>query len=334
MEYKVISLEGEISEEGKFEGWLTKYGEEDLVNDIVEKGAFNKSLSKKKVYPLLWNHTPHEPIGVSRLEDREEGVKVYGELELNVQRAKEIYSLIKKGVVNGISYGYIPRKVSYSGDKRILKEIDIFEVSLTVFPAHPSALITEVKHVLPYQDLPLADADTPWDAGEARKRIAKWASSDGSGDKDKIDWEKYSKAFLYVIKGQEENITGYKFPIADVFDGRLKAVPRAIFNAVVRLSVAKIPEEDKEGIRKILAKYYEKMGRVPPWEEDDGEEKSYLFIYYLEDIIRNPLCLADVDRGLLLKAKECIDIVLNSKPSSDLENLLNTLKIIYSEVKI
>lgn len=44
--------------------------------------------------------------------------------------------------------------------------------------------------------LPFADRGRSWDAAAARKRIARWASSDGSGDKGKINWAKYGQAFL------------------------------------------------------------------------------------------------------------------------------------------
>jgi len=44
--------------------------------------------------------------------------------------------------------------------------------------------------------MPFADRGRSWDAAAARKSIAKWASSDGSGDKDTINWPKYGRAFL------------------------------------------------------------------------------------------------------------------------------------------
>lgn len=52
------------------------------------------------------------------------------------------------------------------------------------------------RGVVPYKDFPVVEGT--WDAVAAVNRWRKWASSDGSGDKDKIDWAKYAQCFLYV----------------------------------------------------------------------------------------------------------------------------------------
>jgi len=341
LEYKSLSWAPQVSDEGEFEGWLTKYGELDLKGDIVEKGAFDKALQRQKEFPLLWHHKLDEPIGIAYLEPVPEGVKVRGKIAIETTRGRDAYILAKQEILKGISYGYFAVNTSYKNGIRYLKEIDIFEVSLVSVPAQPKAQIIEVKHVLHNDDLPLADSDRSWNASEARKRIAKWASSDGSGDKDKIDWDKYKRAFLYVVKGKEENITGYKFPIADVIDGRLYAIPRAIYNAVVRLAVAKIPEEDKEGIRRVLAKYYEKMGKTPPWEK---EEKMLDVEGYIHEILDWQEELEKVPKEVLLELKSAIDSLLESPTETkedkkeegevkSLLSLLETIQILKKEVK-
>lgn len=136
------------------------------------------------------------------------------------------------------------------------------------------ALGGEVKlGVVPFQDLPLADLERPWDADAAEARVRKWASKDGSGDLEKVDWEKYRRAFLWYDSEKPENVTSYKLPIADVIDGRLYAVPRAIFAAAAALQGARggvnVPRDDIPRLRNHLAKYYKKMGRTPPWETSE-----------------------------------------------------------------
>lgn len=54
----------------------------------------------------------------------------------------------------------------------------------------------DTKGAVPFVAAPVVDK--AWDAAGARKRLKAWASSDGSGDKDKIDWAKYAKGFAYV----------------------------------------------------------------------------------------------------------------------------------------
>lgn len=335
MEYKTTVFDFEINEEGIIEGYLTKYYEVDSYGDIVKPGAFDDALKEKKQYPLLWQHLYYEPIGGVTLEEVGDGIKIRGVLDLDVQRAREAYSLYKKGFLKGISYGYDTIKASYKSENRVLEKIKLWEVSLVTFPALEKAEVTYVKqmehkHVLPLRDLPMVGKDVKWDESEARRNIAKWASSDGSGDKDKINWKKYSMGFLYVEKGEEENITGYKFPYANVFDGELKIVPRAIYAAAAYLDRANISEEDKAKIRKELEKAYRKLGETPPW-----DKKSYMFKLFIEEMLDNPEELKEVDPELLKKASELFSNVLAPKDDNlmSLTELLNLFQKIKSEVK-
>ena len=59
---------------------------------------------------------------------------------------------------------------------------------------------TETWLVVPTDDMkayPVDDVMLEQLSRMAAKAVAKWASSDGSGDKDKVDWGKYGQAFLY-----------------------------------------------------------------------------------------------------------------------------------------
>jgi hypothetical protein len=122
----------------------------------------------------------------------------------------------------------------------------------------------DVMAVTPFQDLPLADRNRHWDGDEAEKRAREWA-----GAEDKPN-EKYRTAFVWYDENNPDKFTAYKLPIADVIDGDLMAVPRAIIAAAAVLDGARggvnIPEEDIEAAKSHLAKYYAKMGENPPWE--------------------------------------------------------------------
>jgi len=58
--------------------------------------------------------------------------------------------------------------------------------------------------------------------------------------------------------------------IADVVDGRLKIVPRAVMAAGAIVDGARggidIPSDDEDRVKSHLAKYYKKMGETAPWE--------------------------------------------------------------------
>ena len=53
MERKTFEFEiKELSEEGQFTGYLSTFGNVDAGDDMIEPGAFKKTLREKKVFPL------------------------------------------------------------------------------------------------------------------------------------------------------------------------------------------------------------------------------------------------------------------------------------------
>lgn len=64
----------------------------------------------------------------------------------NTEKGKEIRELAMMGAIDSFSIGYrtLDYEYSNSGD-RLLKEVDLFEVSLVTFPANELATITAVK---------------------------------------------------------------------------------------------------------------------------------------------------------------------------------------------
>ena len=130
--------------------------------------------------------------------------------------------------------------------------------------------------------LPLSERDRAWDAGAATQRLEKWASSDGSGDPDKIDFDKFGRGFFWQDEPDQAGakIGDFKFPFADVIGGKLTAVWRGVTSGAQRLSSAK--GVDVPAIQKKMAVYYSKAKSqysdpkiTPPWESGshavDGE---------------------------------------------------------------
>ena len=65
----------------------------------------------------------------------------------------------------------------------------------------------------------------------------------------------------------------YKLPIADVIDGRLRAVPKAVFAAAGAMRGARggvdIPDADRKGVIRHLEKYYAKMDLESPFDVEE-----------------------------------------------------------------
>ena len=119
--------------------------------------------------------------------------------------------------------------------------------------------------VTAFQDLPLADRDREWDGDLAEKRVRAWAKAEDEPN------EKYRDAHVWYDADAKENFTAYKLLIADVIDGRLKAVPRGVFAAAAVMQGSRggvdVPDKDRDRIKSHLAKYYRKLDDSPPWED-------------------------------------------------------------------
>lgn len=148
MEEKTFPFEvKEMTEEGTFKGYAAIFGKADAMGEIIEPGAFTKTLKEGKAYPMLWYHDPRQPLGVARLALDGKGLKVDGELNLEVQAAREKYALMKQKAIRGLSFGFKTIKDIWEGTARRLREVKLFEISPVTFQAHPQALISNVKQL-------------------------------------------------------------------------------------------------------------------------------------------------------------------------------------------
>ena len=80
------------------------------------------------------------------LHESAKGLVVEGDINLDVQQGREARSLAKQGAVKGLSIGYIPKDFEFEDEVRVLKRVDLVEVSLATFPMNPDARIAGVKH--------------------------------------------------------------------------------------------------------------------------------------------------------------------------------------------
>lgn len=134
-----------LTDEGTFEGYAAIFGTPDALGEVVMPGAFNKTIKEGKRRPMLWYHDPRNPIGTAELEIDEKGLKIRGEFDMNVQAAREKHSLMKKGAIRGLSFGFNTIKDIWKDSTRFLKEVKLFEISPVTFQAHDKAMVTSVK---------------------------------------------------------------------------------------------------------------------------------------------------------------------------------------------
>ena len=149
------------SEVGTFRGLASTFGNVDLVNDIIEPGAFAASIKTPSKIRMLWQHDTGQPLGTwEEIRETARGLQVKGKLVLGVQRAKEAFELMKAGAIGALSIGFrIPdrdKDVSFdrsTGVRRISK-LDLLEVSIVTFPANPKAVVQSVKSAIEAGEVP------------------------------------------------------------------------------------------------------------------------------------------------------------------------------------
>lgn len=158
-------------------------------------------------------------------------------------------------------------------------DVHTFAVQNDGREATDHALVAAVTGNTSYPVYP--DRKHKWDGHKARQRVMAWASSDGSGDLEKIDFTKASTCFLYrgapqtgnSLEGAEfadaaklPRVEDFKLGIADIFDGS----PKIVANAVIGLAGGhgingtNLPAADKKAALAKLRTLYGKCASVFP----------------------------------------------------------------------
>ncbi|MHB2211689.1 HK97 family phage prohead protease [Methylobacterium sp. CM6257] len=132
--------------DGHFTGYASLFGVPDLGRDVVMPGAFAASLTQRGAagVRLLFQHDPAEPIGrwLSLREDSR-GLRAEGQLNLAVQRAREVDALMRQGGLDGLSIGFRTLLArTGAGGVRRLHRVDLWEISLVTFPLQPGARVS------------------------------------------------------------------------------------------------------------------------------------------------------------------------------------------------
>jgi uncharacterized protein len=144
MEIKALTMELKADDQGVIEGYGSVFGGVDAYGDTIEPGAFAASIGKRKP-KMLWQHRMDRPIGVwDEVVEDAKGLRLKGRLA-QTELAKEARELIGMGALDGLSIGYRTLRDEMRGNNRVLKEVDLLEVSFVTFPADDAARVTGIK---------------------------------------------------------------------------------------------------------------------------------------------------------------------------------------------
>ena len=131
----------------RLEGYASLHGLPDRGGDVVQPGAYRASLARLRAegrkVKMLWQHDPAQPIGVwDEVREDERGLLVKGRLLADVARGREAAALVAAGAIDGLSIGYRTKRAERDGaGRRLLHELELWEVSLVTFPMLPEARV-------------------------------------------------------------------------------------------------------------------------------------------------------------------------------------------------
>lgn len=142
-----------LKEGGEFEGYGSTFGgEPDAHGDVIASGAYAESLAAHKAKgtmpKLFWQHNADQPIGkwLDAKED-DHGLLMHGKLNMDVQRGREAYALLKAGDIDGLSIGYRVKEYSVDTETGVwtLEKLNLIEVSIVSLGANENAVVQSVK---------------------------------------------------------------------------------------------------------------------------------------------------------------------------------------------
>ena len=153
-EFKSFSFELESADEstGEFSGYAAVFGNRDSGNDIIEKGAFAKTIVEdfNRIKILALHNDCWLPVGRPiELREDDRGLFIKGKIS-DTSMGRDIRTLLKDGVLSELSIGYDAIDFDYDSktDTRHLRRIKLWEVSIVTWAMNEQARINEVKSMV------------------------------------------------------------------------------------------------------------------------------------------------------------------------------------------
>jgi HK97 family phage prohead protease len=145
-----FGLEIKSLSDREFEGHGSIFGNVDLGGDVVLPGAFKRTLADHKkagsMPSMFWMHKPDQVAGAwSDVREDSKGLYVRGSLA-DTQLGNEMRELLRMKAVRGLSIGYRTNESDYDREgNRLLKEVDLWEISIVSMAMNPLAKVEASK---------------------------------------------------------------------------------------------------------------------------------------------------------------------------------------------
>jgi len=139
-----------VGEGMTFSGYASVFGGVDSYGDTIDPKAYDATL-KDRVRPIRmrWNHYGPVIGKWLRMTTDSVGLFVEGELTPGHSTAIDTYASLKHGAIDGLSIGYIAKSAIENTDgTRLLKEIELIEISIVEEPADINATVSNIKSAI------------------------------------------------------------------------------------------------------------------------------------------------------------------------------------------
>lgn len=139
-------------------GYASTFGNVDHGGDVVMRAAFDQTLadwkSGKGKIRFLFGHDTWQVLGVPK-ELRADDKGLFGTFKISkTQLGEDVHTLLKDAALDSFSIGYVPTEVEFDDvGTRLLKQIDLLEVSVVAIPMNDLATVTRVKADLPFDKM-------------------------------------------------------------------------------------------------------------------------------------------------------------------------------------
>lgn len=200
-------------------GIAVPYGQDANIGGVYterfEQGAISEDVTDVK---LFYGH--EEPIGkVIEGRDSEEGFEIVAKIS-DTARGNEVRTLLKDGVLNKFSVGFVPVDSERDGSTVIRKAVSLREVSVVPFPAYAGAAITEVREDEPTtetieEEIPMESReDVNFDVQAVQEDVAELRRLVEAGfsvatSEPTVDTRSAGEVLKAIVAGDDETIRAY-----------------------------------------------------------------------------------------------------------------------------
>lgn len=146
--FEILETKADTSGNLTIIGYGARFNNIDAHNDIIQKGAFEKTLQTRAGrIAFCYQHDIWNPIGkIKSIEEDESGLKI----EVMISAAEpDIQTKVKENILQEMSIGYrtieSKSEVREGKEVRLLTEIELLEISLVTVASNPLAIIEGMK---------------------------------------------------------------------------------------------------------------------------------------------------------------------------------------------